>query len=260
MNKENSAEMIKTLTQISKMINSNLYLDDILEMIVEITAEIVDSKICSLWLFNGDEKVFKLRATQSKSDEYIKKRSLKFDESVIGQTARDKKIVVIPNVIEEPLYHEKELAKKVGLCSMLNVPMTSKGKVVGVISCYTEEPHTFSDFEMNLVTLVANQSCIAIENAELMYKNKAIEEELNSRITFERAKKILMKIGKIKEGEADERIRQYSQNHDLPIEEIVKAIILTDSLVPERKESKSNPRKPKRIKKDSTEEGVPLFI
>ena len=48
------AEQIKALSKISKAIASELYLDDILRLIVTVTAEVMGSNICSLMLI--DEK------------------------------------------------------------------------------------------------------------------------------------------------------------------------------------------------------------
>jgi len=42
-------KQIKALTEISKAITSDRYLDDILKLIVTVTANVMDSKICSLW-------------------------------------------------------------------------------------------------------------------------------------------------------------------------------------------------------------------
>jgi GAF domain-containing protein len=62
---------------------------------------------------------------------------------------------------------------------MVSVPMHVKeGKVIGVLNCFTAEPHDFSQTEVNLITTVANQAAIAIENTRLLVRTKVIEEEL----------------------------------------------------------------------------------
>lgn len=66
-------EQIKALTKISKAITSDLYLDDILRLIVAVTAEVMGSNICSLWILDEKNKELNLRATQAISEEYLKK-------------------------------------------------------------------------------------------------------------------------------------------------------------------------------------------
>ncbi len=45
--------------------------------------------------------------------------------------------------------------------------MKVKGKVIGVLNNYTSEPHKFSKEEIGILTAVANQAAIVIENARL---------------------------------------------------------------------------------------------
>jgi len=162
------AKEINALLEISKAIASDLYLEDILRLIVTVTANLMDSKICSLWILNEKDRKLKLKATQSISEEYLKERSLAMGEGVVGHVALHNQPMAILDVLKEPLYKEKELAKKEGLVSMLSVPMCIKDRVVGVINCYTSYPHSFSKNEEEMLTTVANQAAICIENSGLM--------------------------------------------------------------------------------------------
>ena len=71
--KRNSyARQFQVLSKISQAISSDLYLDDILKLIVTVTAEIMSSKICSLMLLS-EEGGLAIKATQSVSEAYTKK-------------------------------------------------------------------------------------------------------------------------------------------------------------------------------------------
>ena len=113
---------INALLEISKAIASGLYLEDVLRLIVTVTANLMDSKICSLWILDEKDNKLKLKATQSISEEYLKERNLNLGEGVVGQVALHNRAIAIPDVLKEPLYKEKELAGKEGLVSMLSVP------------------------------------------------------------------------------------------------------------------------------------------
>ncbi len=63
---------IEALTRISRAITSDRYIEDILRLIVTVTAETMHSKICALWLLDKGDDTFKLRATQSISEDYLK--------------------------------------------------------------------------------------------------------------------------------------------------------------------------------------------
>lgn len=166
--KSSDAREINALLEISKAIASGLYLEDVLRLIVTVTANVMDSKICSLWILDERDQKLKLKATQSISEEYLKERSLGLGEGVVGHVALHNRPMAIVDVLKEPLYKEKELARREGLVSMLSVPMCIKEKVIGVINCYTSYPRTFSKSEEEMLLTVANQAAICIENSGLM--------------------------------------------------------------------------------------------
>lgn len=229
-NKIPYTKQIEALSKISEAIASDLYLEDILRLIVIVTAEVMNSKICSLWLLDEKEKTLKIRVTQSMSKEYLKERTLKLGEGVVGYVAKESKPVVILDVQKEPRYKEKELAAKEGLVSMLSVPMRVKDRMIGVINCYTSTPYNFSETDVNVLITVANQAAIAIENTELIVKTKVIQEELETRKLVERAKDILMRDRGLSGEEAFHRIQKQSMNLRKSMREIAEAIILAKEI------------------------------
>jgi signal transduction histidine kinase/putative methionine-R-sulfoxide reductase with GAF domain len=189
---------INALLEISKAIASGLYLEDVLRLIVTVTANLMDSKICSLWILDPKDQNLKLKATQSISDEYLKERSLAMGEGVVGHVALRNQPMAILNVLKDPLYKEKDLAKKEGLVSMLSVPMCIKDRVIGVINCYTSYPHSFSKSEEETLSTVANQAAICIENSGLMETLdideilRLVLEGVTKNIGFDRARLYLV--------------------------------------------------------------------
>jgi len=223
-------QKLEALSKISKAISSDLYLEDILRLMVVVTAEVMKSKICSLWLVDERDKALKIRATQSMSEEYLKERSLKLGEGVVGYVAQENRPMMIYNVLKEPRYKEKELARREGLVSLLSVPMCVKDKVIGVINCYTSFPHKFTKSEIEVLTTVASQAAIAIENAGLIMKAKIIEDELISRKLVERAKGILMKEQRLSEEEAFRKLQKKSMDLRKSMREIAEAVILANQI------------------------------
>lgn len=223
-------EQIKALSKISKAIASELYLEDILRLIVTVTAEVMGSNICSLLLIDEKKNELVIRATQSVSEEYNKKPPLKIGEGIAGKVVKENKPKACKDVAKEKEYKYQDIAKKEGLCSLLCVPLAVKGKVTGVINCYTSTPHDFTEPEINILTSIANQAAVAIENTELMVKSRVIQEELEARKRFERAKGILMKDQGLTEEQAYLKLQRYSMDHRKTTREIAEAIILADGM------------------------------
>ena len=223
-------EQIRALTEISRAITSDLYLDDILTLVVSVTAKVMDSKICSLWLVDEKKGELKLRATQTISKDYLKERSLKLGEGVVGTVAKKNIPMSIYNVLKKLQYKEQEMARKENLSSMLSVPLVVREKVIGVINCYSQRPRRFSEVEVYLLTSVANQAAVAIENTELMVKTRVIQEELEARKLVERAKEMLMAKKGLSGSAAFQRMQKMSMNTRKPMREIAEAILLAEEI------------------------------
>lgn len=229
MKNQTTSKKIEALSKISRAITSDLYIEDILKLIVTITAEVLGSKICSLMLL--DERGYlQIRATQSVSEGYNKKPPLKIGEGIAGRVALENKPLAIYNLLENKEYKSREIAKKEGLASLLCVPLFVKKKVIGVINLYTSKPHKFTKSETHLLTTIANQAALVIENTELIVKTKVIQEELQTRKIVERAKGIIMKDQGVSEEEAYRKIQKYSMDSRKSMREVSEAIILSKDI------------------------------
>jgi len=226
-------DYIKALTDISRAITSEIYLEDLLKLIVMVTAKVTGVAICSLWLIDDSESPPKIRlkATQAIAPEYIKDRSLNLDEGVVGYVVTHQRPLIIKNVLRNQRFKEKEMAKKLGLISMVGVPLRLRDeKVIGVLNCFTCEPYDFSETEVNLLTAVANQAAVAILNTELMVKTKVIQEELETRKLVERAKEILMSRKNISGDAAYRWLQKQSMDSRKSMRLVAEAVLLSIEL------------------------------
>jgi GAF domain-containing protein len=224
---------IKGLMDISQAITSDLYIEDILKLIVMVTAKLIGLDICSLWLVDEgkEQKQLLLKATQSMDPEYFKDRSLKMNEGVVGYIASTGQTLIVDDVLTDPRFKEKEMARKLGLVSMIGVPLRSKdGTVIGVLDCFTVEPYKFLETETNLLKTVANQAAIAIENTELLVKTRVIEEELETRKKIEKAKEILMVKKSLPADKAFRWLQKKSMDSRKSMREIAEALIISQDI------------------------------
>jgi signal transduction protein with GAF and PtsI domain len=226
-------QYIKALTDISSAITSELYLEDILKLIVMVTANVTGFAICSLWLLDDNESPpqIRLKATQAISPDYVKDRSLDLNEGVVGHVLSTKKPLTIKSVLRNRRFKEKEMARRLGLVSMVGVPLSLKdAKVIGVLNCFTTTAHEFTKTEVNLLTAVANQAAVAILNTELMVKTQVIQEELESRKLIERAKEVLMYRMRIKGDAAYRWLQKRSMDTRKSMRQVAEAVLLSEEL------------------------------
>jgi signal transduction protein with GAF and PtsI domain len=219
-----------SLVKVSQSITSEDYIDEILNLIVVVTAEMLNSKICSIMLLDEKRKELEIKAAQSLSIEYQRKANVKVDGSVIGEAIKTKKPIAVFDVREEARYGFRELAVKEHLTSMLSVPMVVKDNAIGVINVYTKDSHTFSKEEIDVLQMVANQAAVAVENTHLMKEALKAREALETRKLIERAKGIVMKLSKLSEEAAHKLIHKKSMDSCKSMKEIAESIILMDEL------------------------------
>ncbi len=223
-------KIIHALGKISEAITSDLYLEDILKLIVAVTAEVMGSNISSLQLLDKNTNELIVKATQSVSDAYNKKPNVKLGEGISGRVAKEGKPIAVLDVRKDSRYISRDVALKENLCSLLSVPLVFKGNIIGVLNCYTAKPHRFTKSEIDILKSIANQAAIVIENFRLIVESRVIREELEARKAIEKAKGILMRQERISEEEAYDRIRKYSMDKRRSMREVSEAIILGEEI------------------------------
>jgi two-component sensor histidine kinase len=106
---------------------------------------------------------------------------LKVGQGVTGAVVRERKPMAVRDIQTDERYPFRRLAQQEGLVSMLSVPLTVRERVIGALNCYTTYPRAFGEAEIALFSTLANQTALAIENAQLV-TNAAIVREMHHRI------------------------------------------------------------------------------
>jgi len=227
---DKKSRQIETLARMSQTIAQGIYIREILQLIVSMTAEMMGSKICSLMLLDEKGRDLKIEVTQSSSEEYKTKPPVSVRASVSGRAVIEKKPIVVPDVASDPQYTYPDIARKENLRSLLVIPMMIKDKPIGVLNCYTAEVHAFTDEEIQLVQAVANQAAVAIEHTRAIEKALAAEEALETRKVIERAKGILMRHQGLTEDASFRLIQRQAMDRRKTMKEVAEALILSEEL------------------------------
>ena len=218
---------LETLSQVSTTITSTRYLEEMLHLIVTITAQTMGSAICSIMLADEARGELHIAATQSLSEAYRNKPALKIGESVSGRVVKERRAMAVLDVTADPSYVYPDLARHEGLRSLLSVPMLCQGRAIGVINSYTSAPHAFLPDEIGLLEAIANQAAVAIENTRLVETTAQMREALELRKVVERAKGILMRERRLTEEEAFRVLQRQSMNNRRPMRQVAEAVIGT---------------------------------
>jgi GAF domain-containing protein len=221
---------LNLLHRISQVLGFDLSLSDVLQVIVSVTADLMESKIVSILLYDESGRSLSIAATQSLSPAYRDKPDVSVDKSVSGRALLAKAPQVIADVQTDETFGFREVAKQEGIVSMLSVPMLIRGQAIGVINSYAHQQRNYSEEDIKMLSLVASQAAIAIENARLQAATAAFQEDLENRKLVAKAKAVLMKKKGMDEPAAHRFIQKESMNRRKPMREIAEAILLSEDM------------------------------
>jgi signal transduction protein with GAF and PtsI domain len=226
---ESSAKLLEGIAEISTAIMERNFADDILSLILTVTAKVTGSKICSLLLLDKKKNELVLKASQSESGSYNQKSNTPLGKGIAGRVAITGKPIKVLDVKKDPRYLHKDVAQRDGLVSLLSVPMSVEGEIVGVINCYTSEKYDFSNEDIQMLTTVASQAAIVLKNTELRIMKEIVERELEERKSIERAKELVMEKKGVSGKQAFELMRKQSMNTRTSIAKIAESILLASA-------------------------------
>jgi two-component system, response regulator PdtaR len=229
VNRDTPSKLLEGLGEISRAVMERNFADDILSLIVTVTAKVTDSKICSLLLLDRKKGELVLKACQSESGSYNQKSNTPLGKGIAGRVAVTGMPIKVLDVRKDPRFLNKEIAVRDGLVSLLSVPMSVEGEIIGVINCYTSEKYVFSNEDIQMLTTVASQAAIVLKNTELRVMKEIVERDLEERKTIERAKEFIMEKKKVSGKQAFELIRRQSMNSRTSMAKIAESIIVASA-------------------------------
>ncbi len=153
----------KIFLKLATSISASLDVKNILQAMTEDLVKDLRIKAASVRLLDDKTRTLKLVASFGLSDKYLNKGPIMADKN-IGRALKGQTIN-IKNVFEDDGIQYKKEKKEEGIVSMLYVPIRSKDNVIGVLNIYSSRQKEFTEDEVLLVTVLAYQGGLAINNA-----------------------------------------------------------------------------------------------
>jgi len=153
--------------QVGAALASSLDLDEVLHLIVELAAGLLDAEVCTIRLVDEKTGELPLRVARGLNDQWAQRVAPKVGQGLIGLVAAQGVPLHVPDLQSDPRTAYPDLIAEEGFHAYLGVPLLLHDKVIGVLSLVRKTPSPFTSLEVELLSSFAHQASVAIERAEL---------------------------------------------------------------------------------------------
>ena len=165
------ARQLTLLTEISRELTSILKVDQLLQRIADLVTRIIDYEMFSILLIDPTGKFLQHRFSLRFKESVHLKHEIPIGQGLVGYAAQTGQAVLVPDVSKDPRYIMANPETRSELC----IPLIYKEKVIGVLDIEHTRRGYFNDDHLRIMTTLAAQVAIAIENATL-YERIARQE------------------------------------------------------------------------------------
>ena len=172
------ARQLTLLTEISRDLTSILNVDQLLQRVADLVTRIIDYEIFSILLVDPTGKCLQQRFSLRFKESVHVKQEIQIGEGLVGYAAQTGQPVLVPDVSKDPRYIMANPETRSELC----VPLIYKERVIGVLDIEHTWRGYFNEDHVRIMTTMAAQVAIAIENATLYERiarqEKRLEQDL----------------------------------------------------------------------------------
>ncbi|HSK11030.1 MAG TPA: SpoIIE family protein phosphatase [Vicinamibacterales bacterium] len=173
------AEMLETLAEIGREVSSILDLDELLTRLAQLIKRVIDYRTFGILLVNEATNELEMKLAL-KYGEQTTMPPVPVGKGLVGYAAAHKETVLVPDVTADPRY--VNVVEDVR--SELVIPLLVKDRCIGVFDIESPELDAFGKSHVEVMTLLASQAAVAIENARLYERVSANEERLENELRF----------------------------------------------------------------------------
>jgi phosphoserine phosphatase RsbU/P len=182
---------LETLAEIGRDVASILELDQLLERLATLVHRVIAYRTFGIFLLNEPAGLLDLKVAIRYGNR-AGMPQLRVGEGLVGYAAAHKTVVNVPDVTKDARY-----IPWVEDCrSELAIPLLVKDRCIGVLDLESPNYDAFGKHDVEVLTLLASQVAVAIENARLYDALRANEDRIERELRFaQRVQTALLPVG-----------------------------------------------------------------
>ena len=173
------AEAFETLAEIGREVAAVLDLEELLSHIAQLARRVIDYRTFGILLLNEATRELELKVGVQYGEK-VTLPKVPLGEGLVGYAALHCEAVLVPDVSKDPRY----IKVVDDVQSELAVPLLLKDRCIGVFDLESPQLDAFSKRDVEILTLLASQAAVAIENARLYEEVSRTEARLEKELRF----------------------------------------------------------------------------
>jgi signal transduction histidine kinase len=170
-------EHYQQLVEISKELVTNHDLPSLLTHIVQAACQLSDAEGSSILLYNDTARELYFQVATGLEEPLMRGMVIPVEGSIAGWVVKNNSSVNIPDVHADSRFFSKvEQASQVQTHSLAGLPLSSQGKVIGVLEVINKRSGHFSSYDIEVLNVLVMQAALAIENTRLFQQSDQIAE------------------------------------------------------------------------------------
>jgi sigma-B regulation protein RsbU (phosphoserine phosphatase) len=176
------AQQLSVLNEIAAELTSILDLDPLFERIGQLLRRLIDYQMFTIMLLDDKDETLITRYAWRFGYSHAPRRRIPITSGLVGASVREWRVVNVPDVRKDPRYVEMNPETR----SEMIVPLFHKGRIIGVLDLEHTKTGFFNEEHERVLTTLAAQIAIAIENARLYQAVRRQEQQLERDIAMAR--------------------------------------------------------------------------
>jgi sigma-B regulation protein RsbU (phosphoserine phosphatase) len=173
------ADAFETLAEIGREVASVLDVDELFSRIAQLTKRVIDYRTFGILLLNEERGELEMKLAVQYGEK-VEVPRVRLGEGLVGYAALHREAVLVPDVSQDPRY----IKLVPDVRSELAIPLLIKDRCIGVVDLESPELDAFSKRDVEILTLLASQAAVALENARLYETVLANEDRLEKELRF----------------------------------------------------------------------------
>jgi HD-GYP domain-containing protein (c-di-GMP phosphodiesterase class II) len=171
---ESSADLDNLLTTLLRLhefgvsVTGIVKKEELVESVVNMACDLISSESASLMLIDKSNNELYIVAAKGLPKDVMRAVKIKIGEGISGKVVRTGKPIFTESMESDIKFFKPDFAKRDKSKSFVCLPLLVKNKVIGVLNVNTaQEIKSFEDRDMRLLSILADQAAVTLDNVEL---------------------------------------------------------------------------------------------